>query len=283
MRFNYLTVPSDLQECAEDIAAHLKTYGYRVVREPKAQVGLPYMPALRCSHPQDHRTLYVEVDNKIPGERLKTWAMYCKSCPEDTRIALAMPSTGRRRVQEEDRLRELGVGLFTTGPEGITQVIPAADVAVNFEPPPLKDLHPRVRALLGPAYESWDSGNWREGFERACQAFEVEARAYLADGVRRGRVTFTSGKGKAMTYSRARIAKMPMGALAKAFTEITTVNHYDQRIAQVLIAVNPDRVAVVHHRRRAATERRLRRNVGTHMWKLVEGIEMALGVTRKRR
>lgn len=67
---------------------------------------------------------------------------------------------------------------------------------------------------------------------------------------------------------------MTMGTLAKNFAAIQTQNHVDSRIAQALMTINRDRVGVVHHKSRATTERRLRVNVGGHMWAIIAALRL---------
>ncbi len=125
--------------------------------------------------------------------------------------------------------------------------------------------------MLGPAYEQFARSQWREGFEEACQAFEVEARRYLKAGMRSGRVVIPNRRG---TTATADVDRLTMGQLADAFSRIQHQNYADAIIGQTLKAVNRDRVGVVHKKVLKRTENRLRGNVGRHMWSLIEALKV---------
>ena len=74
-----------------------------------------------------------------------------------------------------------------------------------------------------------------------------------------------------------KIDRMTLGQLAKAFGEIQNQNYSDATIGKVLQLTNKDRVGVAHHKRTAATETRLRRNVPKHMWNVVAAMKELLG------
>jgi hypothetical protein len=64
-----------------------------------------------------------------------------------------------------------------------------------------------------------------------------------------------------------------MGQLADRFSRIVQQTHADRVIGDSLKKVNPDRIGVVHHKRRAAAEAKLRRNVGSQMWLIVGALK----------
>jgi len=66
---------------------------------------------------------------------------------------------------------------------------------------------------------------------------------------------------------------MTMGQLAETFRNIQAQNHADNVIGRALATINRDRVGVAHHKRRKTTERRLRTNVGQHMWTIVAAMK----------
>lgn len=71
---------------------------------------------------------------------------------------------------------------------------------------------------------------------------------------------------------------MTLGQLAVAFGEIQNQNYTDSAVGKVLALLNRDRVGVAHHKRKATTEARLRRNVGKHMWNVAAALKELLGV-----
>jgi len=72
----------------------------------------------------------------------------------------------------------------------------------------------------------------------------------------------------------SQINKMTMGQLVHAFGLIQAQNHADSTIHKVLAILNKDRIGVVHHKKKAWTEKRLRTNVGQHMWKIVAALKL---------
>jgi len=84
-------------------------------------------------------------------------------------------------------------------------------------------------------------------------------------------------KGRQWKLTAREIDGLTMGQLANAYGAIQTQTHADAVVHQVLNAVNPERVLATHHRRGAVAERRLRLNVGQHMWKLYAAMKAVLG------
>ena len=106
----------------------------------------------------------------------------------------------------------------------------------------------------------------------ACQGLETEARRYLKKWTRTGRIKILRKKGP-VTLTNAQIDRMTMGQLAEAFRDIQAQNQADNVIGRALATINRDRVGVVHHKRKKVTERRLRANVGQHMWTIIAAMK----------
>ena len=173
------TVPDELMPVALSVHEYLSDHGYRVrceVSDPAAPF-TPTFTAIRAS-----TTLLLEVCGTIEINRVREWVAYGKSTGSDTRVALCMPDQSALSTQQDSELRQRGVGLFLCGSSGIREVISGVDLAFNLELPPIAPLPRRGKELLGPAYEKFKKGEWREGFEEACNAFEEEARRYLSVG-----------------------------------------------------------------------------------------------------
>jgi hypothetical protein len=147
------------------------------------------------------------------------------------------------------------------------------DVALNAQLPEFSALHPRLRKLLAPVYEKFDRSERREGFGEACEAVETEARRYLLEGLRRGRIALVSPKGKPIALSEVQVKRLTLGQLHDQFNNIQSPNQRDSIIAAVLKAILDDRNGLRHEKRKAATEARLRANVGKHMWAKCSGLE----------
>lgn len=274
---NYLTVPEELLPHASRIAEHYETYGYSVHREYR-EAGYPNVPAMVVTRHRRRETVIVEVQDPVDISRLEEWARFARSRDRDTRVVVCMPADGRKPQDAEVRLRESGVGLFTSNDRGVLEVIPAVDQAMRLDLPDLAPMHIKLRRVLGPAYEKFRRGEWRDGFGDACQAMESEARRYLRQAIRTSRVRFVDAKGNYKTYNVTSIDRMPIGPLAIAFSQIEVQTKADATILNALNHINPDRVGKVHRTWAATTERSLRKNVPKHMWIVLEGLKAALGV-----
>lgn len=144
---------------------------------------------------------------------------------------------------------------------------------MNVALPERKRLSNALRRKLGGVYEQFDRSQWREGFGDAAQVLEEDARKYLLRGVQRNRITFIGANGRTKNYSEQRIRSMTLGALATAFAEIQVKTRADVIVADVLKLINKDRIGEVHKKADARTEERLRRNVGQHMWRVVDALK----------
>jgi hypothetical protein len=101
----------------------------------------------------------------------------------------------------------------------------------------------------------------------------------LKDGISRGRIIVGNRVGNPVDAKPKQIDGMTMGELATTFNNIITQNYSDTVIARALVMLNKDRTNVAHRKVKAATEARLRKNVGQHMWVVVTALKELLGVT----
>lgn len=255
-RRKFQTVPDELLHVAESMADFMTNRGF-TVRPEKQDLGYPNCPTLHCR--RGHTTCVIEVVTQIERQRLVEWVGYGKSAGQDFRVSFAVSAAAGLRAEVRDELAEAGAGLFELDGDGCEERVVAQDLSLNVELPPLASMPQPVRRLLGPAYEHFDRGNWRESFEAAAQALEEEARRYLKRHMTR--VIFV---GKPVTTQL--INRMTLGALAKSFQRIQNQNLDDKQIGATLDVINKDRIGVVHHRGRKRAENRLRVNVGRHMW-----------------
>jgi hypothetical protein len=175
------------------------------------------------------------------------------------------------------RLKELGVGLYRSSVTSLSEELPPKDLGLNVTLPNAARIPANVRPLVGPIYEQFDRSNWREGFGDACTTLEQEARKYLKDGVASGRVEFIDQNGKPKKFSGAAIDKMPMGPLGATFAMIKSPNKIDSAVGEILTRLNRDRVGEAHHKAKPVTETRLRKNVGSHMHAILEGLRLLRG------
>lgn len=276
MARQFLTVAEELLEHAECIADFFEARGYTVKLE-HMELGYPYTPTLRCR--RTPTTILVELYAAIPHDRLAAWAAYARSSNRDTRVGLALPENTPRRPQDDAMLRELGIGLFLSDGTKTIEAIAPLDMALNIKLPELKTFSPKMRKVLGPVYEQFERSQWREGFEEACQAVEVLGRRYLTDGIGTGRITLVTKAGKGRSLTQAQIDKLTLGGLGEAFGQIQNQNYSDAAVAKVLTLINKDRVGVAHHKSKPATEARLRKNVGQHMWRVFAALKELLQTT----
>ncbi len=271
----FVTVSIELLDHAEAAADHFEKLGYSVSVEA-AKFGYPFTPTLVCK--RERTLIIVEVDKRIDMPKLDAWARFGQSCRTDTRVALVVPASASLSIDDVEVVRTMQVGLYRSHVDHCLQLTPEFDLNLQVSLPHLDSLHSRIRKKLGHAYEQFDRGFWREGFEDACQALEVEARKYLWRAIASNRIGFETPAGKAYTPTQKQVDKMTMGDLGRTFREIDRPNYADSRIGEVLTQINKDRVGVVHHKTRPATEARLRANVGGHMWRVVAALGELLGV-----
>lgn len=275
MARQFLIIDVDLREHAECVADHYEQLGYSV-RVERKEIGYPYTPALKCVRGQT--TVIVEVDTSIPFRRVPDWTGYARSSGRDMRIVVTIPRDAPLTTDDESKLRKAGVGLLLSDGTSIEEAIPAHDLAINVALPELKNLPVRIRKILGPVYEQIKRAQWREGFEDACQVVADHAKKYLKDGLTRGRITLVTESGKRRNLTDKRIDKMTLGSLAIAFGQISNQSLTDAKIAKVLKRINPDRILVTHYKGKAAAETRLRKNVGQHMWSVIDALKELLGI-----
>lgn len=272
-RRNFLTVPDELLDYAERISAHFEALGYTVEVE-QSEIEFPYTPTAVCR--RGATTVFLEVDAQARMDRLEEWSRYAHSCQADTRVAVAVPDSATVPAAAERKLSDLGIGVYTVFLDHVVEKMPPKDQAVNVQLPGLDTLSAHLRQVLGPVYEEFNRAQWREGFEDACQALEVEARRYLIAGINNGRITFVDAKGRTKTVGEKDVEKMTMGQLAKTFGSIQNQNKADSQIGSVLSTINADRVGVAHHKASPRTESKLRQTVGRHMWKIFSALKILL-------
>jgi hypothetical protein len=205
----------------------------------------------------------------IQNDRAEQWVRYGRSCSGDTRLALCMPSLSSVNEKAHVFLADKGVGLYRCSTADFLEALPPRDLAFNLELPELRDLSSPLRRVLGPVYEKFDRGDWREGFQEACLVLESEARLYLRSGIKSSRIKILDDNGNPRNPRVRDIDRMTLGQLGHAFSRIESQNHTDSLLTKALPQINPDRIGVVHKKLTARTERRLRENVGRNMWTVI--------------
>jgi hypothetical protein len=266
----FRTVPEELLGIAAAASKWLKDHGHKVTPE-RHEIGYPFTPTLYGK--RSSAIALIEVDAEIPIDRMQEWVAYGRSRRSDTRVWCAMAENAPRTGKQDMRLKQLGVGLLLIDDGEALEMIPAKDLALNVELPALDTLPPRVQKVLGPVYEHFDRAEWREGFQEACLVLEDAARKHLWKGVKAGRIAIVSEKGKQEQLTKYRIEKLTMGELAQRFSRIVQQTHADRVIGDALKQVNPNRVSVTHHKTKAATEAKLRRDAGSQIWMMIGALK----------
>ena len=269
-RPRFLTVPTELLEYAESIATHFNKRGYRVKPEHYA-VGYPERPTLVCV--RKATTVIVEVNARLPRVALDEWCRYAASCSADTQVALCVPDVASLSFKDIEFLQQSRIGLYVANSESCAERLAPADLALSVDLPAIDYLPSKVRALLGPVYEQFERGQWRDAFKDACQVLEEQARRHVKAGIKSTRIVVLDRNGNERKLTNRQIDRMTLGALAEAFSNIKTPNAVDDILAKSLATINRDRVASTHHKARQSTERSLRRNVGQHMWTIISALK----------
>ena len=273
MRRTFLTIPEELLEIADSAADDFSDRGFTIKVE-YSEISYPYTPAFVAK--RGSTTVIVEVDTDLPNSRMDEWSRYAGSCSRDTGVAVAVPGHIALDPAIEDQLRQKGVGIYRVTSSGVVELAPPKDLALLLKLPERNTLHQKVRRVLARAYEKFSRAEWREGFEEACKVLEEEARRYLKKGLATGRIVVLDKRGKPRRLTDKTVDRMTMGVLQEAFANIQNQNRVDSLVGEALQEVIKDRNSIVHHKGRATTESKLRKNVGQHMWTIVAGLKAIL-------
>src|SRR5258708_22702425 len=172
----FRTVPDELLHVAEAAADFMNNRGF-TVRPERQDLGFPYCPTLYCK--REHTTCVIEVVTGIDHKKMREWVAYGKSCGQDLRVFYAVSVKMGLQAKSRDLLAQHGVGLLELEEAVCEERVAAQDLSLNVELPPLRSMSSAVKALVGLAYEHFDHGNWREGFQAAAQSLQPWARRYL--------------------------------------------------------------------------------------------------------
>ena len=70
-------------------------------------------------------------------------------------VIVCLTADTPRRAEDEQRLREAGVGICLSSGAGILEMMPAHDLAINVILPTLARMPLKLRRQLGPVYEKF--------------------------------------------------------------------------------------------------------------------------------
>jgi len=269
----FLTVSIDLVEHAESAARFFANNGYKVKRE-HFEVGFPNRPTLVCA--RHGTTLIVEVTAKLSRKALQDWTRYASSCNADTQFAICVPTSRQVSGSEMEMLQEFRAGLYVAAANEVRERIAPVDLALKMFLPDIETLPTRVRRLVGPVYEQVTRGQWREAFKKATQVLEERCRRYLkAEALSSNpRIIVIGKKGVPRQLTATSIDRLSLGQLADAFAAIQKPNQTDTLVGQVLATINPDRVNLTHFEGDTRKEKKLRANVGQHMWRILAALKV---------
>lgn len=265
MPSEFYTLPEELLSMAGKAVENLRQRGFRVHVE-KSSVEFPSTPTMIAKRaPQTH---YVFVRDKIERDDVEAWISYCRSCTQDVRICVFFPKSEALKVTDLAWCNNLGVGVYVLRQNEFECLAQEVDLAFQAQLPDSRSLNAKTRRLLGPAYDQFGRGEWREGFECAIRVLEEECRRYLTDQVRAGRNSFKSGR-RTKALTRTEVGRMTLGALKDVLCNLLSQNSLESKLCAGLTRLNPLRIARIHRPSSRATENRMRAGVGRGMWLIV--------------
>lgn len=234
----------------------------------------------RCEHVEEHfpesATLYAKrrgeqhfylIDRRVKDDRVNLWASFGRSCTSATFVVFCFPTSAKFSGDLVSRVRRLGVGLTVVDAAGnLTEIVSAADLSLNVTLPPLSRQAGAVRPELSKIHDAITNGDWKKGFEDACKLTETTARRYLVRQVQRAGPVQVITKGKPKSLTVKAVGRMTLGQLAHAFCNMMAPKLIDSLLCAGLRGINPDRISAAHGLLRGKKEKRLRDNIGRHMW-----------------
>jgi hypothetical protein len=259
-KHEFETVPDELLPVARAAVAHFERLGYRVRTEP-ADIDHPGTAQMVAQRQQT--TIIGIVDKQVPRSKIEAWCGYGVSSGRDTRVILITEQPITDEEREYIRTKHAG-HLCKRGDQMVEEVAPA-DLAMNVVLPPLANESVEVRRLLGSAYDHFLRGQWREGFDEACEVLECEARKHFARWQKTGRIVVVH-KGIPTTIPLRTLNRLPIGPLINEFAAIQSKNATDSVLEKALRQIKKDRNDRRHRRNQPKTEKQLRNNVGRHMY-----------------
>ncbi len=261
----YLTLDLDLVEHAVSFTAYLRDRNFSVGIEP-SDIEYPGTPTLRGS--RGVARYFVEVNSSCPMQVLKDWASYGKCRQKESYVALLVPVATTISGLHLAQIRQLGIGVYQSGPEGITELIRERDLSVVVSLPSLSGIDRPIKRQMTDAYAKINRGDWIDGFKDACQLLEDGARERLRRRTANGHAALV---GKQVTL--ARISKMTLGSLANTYERLVQPTSEDIQLTKALSAVNPQRIGAVHNSNDQCVVRRIKTKFSSLMWVVVNGLK----------
>lgn len=259
----FLTVPNELQAIALACNKSLLAAGFRLKCENNEH-DYPETATIDARRQGQH-WFYI-FDDRVKQPRILLWSAYARSCTSSTFVMLCIRKKSALKAKDLVLLKSQGVGLTVIDDEDVlSEVVSAIDLTMNITLPPLNRHRVAMRRQLLTVHGQFRNGNWKGGFEDACKLVEKTARDYLLNQIKNSQVTVPAKKGP-KTISKDEARRLPLGALANVFCQRLYPKQIDSQLCGGLKKINPDRIKVAHNKLSNSDERRLRENVGRHMW-----------------
>lgn len=246
---------------------HFQGRGFKVSIEGHS-VGYPSRPTIIST--RDPQTVFGFVVNKMEKDRLRSWVSYCKSCNEDVRVCIYLEEEKILGIKDLQFCRNRGIGVYVWSADDYQCLNEEIDLAFNAELPDIKEFNRDTRRLLGPAYDLFHGGKWREGFECAVRILEEDARRYLLRQINAGRADYNDPKNTKKTLNRRQVSKFTLGQLKDIFCNLLSQNSLEAHLCAGLSRLNPTRIERIHRPSSRRTEKRMRDRVGQDMWAIVD-------------
>ena len=151
-----------------------------------------------------------------------------------------MPDLNALSSSELGQLADLKVGVFSFDGAKLKAHVSPQDLSVRWTLPDLSNKKKHVREKLGPVFEKFNTGDWKDALNEACFELEEFARGYLWNAVRTTRIVVLTKTGSPEAMSRQKIQKLTLGQLSNCFGRIKTPNGSDKRIFDALTLINKD-------------------------------------------
>jgi hypothetical protein len=260
----FLTVPHELQPIVRDCFNWLHENGFAIKIEHRLD---HYPESATILASRDGNQYFYIFDAKVKLDRCKMWSGYGHSCSRPTYIVECIPETAKMSGKTIAQAKSIGVGLTLVTEEGqINEIVAPLDLTLNLKLPPLHGHRVVIKRALRPIEARFGRGEWKIGFEESCKLVEMRARDYMRREARAGNVRIIGKNGATKQVLEAEIGRMPLGALAELFCNKLSQSQVDSILCSGLKQINPDRISVAHNIKDKRRERRLRDNVGKHMW-----------------
>ena len=271
-RNDFPGVPEELVDHVVAYAVAIEAKGMTLTLEP-FDVAFPRIPHFKGEREQT--TVFYEVMSEIDWALVDGWSKFGKLSKTDTRFVVGFANAVGPDAGTMTKLGEMHIGLDWIRIDGVSTLTPPHDLAVAVE---LPTLPAQMVAPLADAYELFRQGNWKQGFEEACIKFQIEARDYLLSVLPQERIEFATPSGKAIDFDDAKVRRLTLGQLAKAFSQLVSPNLLETKVGECLSRIYANRNIAAHVRNESGQEQKLREEVGRNLLIAINGMKYLRGL-----